>query len=204
MTEGTQEQPLAEQPPERRRVWDAPTRLLKWTTAGVVLAAWLLGSNMSFQNINQHFILGYVAGGLLLARLLWAVVGAPASRFSTMLRDLAALPSYIGRLFRPEPSHWPGHNPLGSLWLLAFWAALGTQVGTGLFAYSDSFFDGGPLNRLVDGETRVWLTGVHELGSDVILLLVGLHLAAVVFYAVWKNENLIGPMIHGWKTVRKR
>ena len=33
--------------------------------------------------------------------------------------------------------------------------------------------------------------------------LVALHVAAVVFYKVWKREDLIRPMIDGWKTVRR-
>ena len=32
---------------------------------------------------------------------------------------------------------------------------------------------------------------------DILLILVGLHLAAIAFYYIWKAEDLIGPMIWG-------
>jgi cytochrome b len=37
---------------------------------------------------------------------------------------------------------------------------------------------------------------------EVLLVLLALHLAAIVFYRIWKRENLVKPMISGWKWVR--
>jgi cytochrome b len=36
----------------------------------------------------------------------------------------------------------------------------------------------------------------------VLLVLLALHLAAIVFYRIWKRENLVKPMISSWKWVR--
>lgn len=185
------------------RVWDAPTRLLKWALAAVVATAWIYGWTMSFSTIQLHKWLGYAAGGLLLARLVWGFLGAPASRHGALFSAALRAPGYAGRLLRREPSHWPGHNPLGSLWLLGLWTALAVQVGSGLISYSDSFFDGGPFYSMVDEATRLRANAIHKICSKVVLGLVILHLCALAFYAVWKRENLAPSMLTGLKPVRR-
>lgn len=184
-------------PARKVRIWDLPTRLLKWSIAGVVAANWIIGENLSFTNIETHFLLGYIAGGLLVARLLWGLVGSKTARFSTMLRDILGLGRYLGTLFQRKPSHWRGHTPTGALWLLAFLVVLAGQVITGLFSFSDSYFSSGPLADLVDESVRLQFVSLHHLFGKLMLALVALHLAAVAFYAVWKRENLVGPMITG-------
>lgn len=189
---------------ETVRIWDAPTRVLKWSIALAVTIAYLLGANMTFETASTHFIVGYVVSGLLGARLIWGIVGPRPSRLSTMLRDIMRIPSYAVSLFKQAPSYWPGHNPIGSLSVIALWATIAFQIGTGLFAYSDSFFSGGPLSAWVDERTRQSLTAWHHASADVLLALIALHLAAIFFYAIWKSENLIGPMVSGWKQVSRR
>ena len=141
--------------------------------------------------------------GLLVARLIWGLAGARASRLSTILGDAIRAPSYARRLFRREPSLWNGHNPMGSLWLLAFWTALAVQIGSGLLSYSDSFFQGGPLHEYVSEAVNARANAIHALCSKILLALVALHLSAVLFYALWKRENLVRPMLTGWKPVRR-
>jgi hypothetical protein len=40
---------------------------------------------------------------------------------------------------------------------------------------------------------------VHYWNFNLILGMVGLHIAAIVFYAFYKNQNLVVPMLHGHK-----
>ncbi len=204
MAEPSMADDAPENPPEERKIWDLPTRVLKWATALLVVVAWLLGDNMSFENIDTHFLVGYSVAGLLVARLLWGFVGAPASRHGVMLRDAAKAPSYLRRLFAAAPSHWPGHNPLGVIWLYAFWITLSVQIGSGFFAYSDSFFAGGPLADGVSEAARAQASAIHATSANALLALIGLHLTAIFFYAIWKSEFLIAAMITGWKKVRNR
>ncbi len=186
------------------RIWDLPTRLLKWAIAGVVAANWYIGENLSFTNIETHFLLGYIAGGLLVARILWGLVGSKTARFSTLLRDILGIGRYVGTLFQRKPSHWQGHTPTGALWLLAFVAVLAGQVITGLFSFSDSYFSSGPLADLVDESTRLQFVSMHHLLSKALLLLIVLHIAAILFYGVWKREDLVRPMITGKRSVKDR
>jgi hypothetical protein len=40
---------------------------------------------------------------------------------------------------------------------------------------------------------------VHNWNFNFIIAAVGLHVAAIVFYALYKNQNLVVPMLHGHK-----
>ena len=46
------------------------------------------------------------------------------------------------------------------------------------------------------------MTGYHNLFARVVLVLVALHVAAILFYLLWKRENLVTPMLNGWKWVK--
>ena len=49
------------------------------------------------------------------------------------------------------------------------------------------------------------LTGYHKnVGKYILLALVLLHIAAILFYQLKKKENLIGPMLHGDKSLAHR
>ena len=48
------------------------------------------------------------------------------------------------------------------------------------------------------------MTAYHNYSAKAVLVLVVLHVAAILFYLVWKRENLVTPMLNGWKWVRDR
>ena len=76
-------------------------------------------------------------------------------------------------------------------------------VVTGLMSESEDFFSSGPLAGFIDSSLRLTMTAWHDRLHSLIVPLVALHLAAVLFYAIWKRENLLRPMITGWKNVRR-
>jgi hypothetical protein len=43
------------------------------------------------------------------------------------------------------------------------------------------------------------LTSLHYLGFNLLLALVGLHLAAILFYRFKRRVDLVRPMLTGWK-----
>ncbi len=79
-------------------------------------------------------------------------------------------------------------------------ASLATQAGTGLFA-SDDIFVEGPLAAKVSGATVALATRIHNWNQWVLIVLVSLHVAAIAFYALFKRENLVRPMLTGRKTL---
>jgi len=71
------------------------------------------------------------------------------------------------------------------------------QVTLGLFAVDTDGLASGPLSDRVDFDTARLCAIYHGVLFDVLEGLIVLHLLAVLFYLVYKRDNLIGPMIHG-------
>ena len=186
----------------RRKIWDPVVRLWHWILVIVVTTGWCFGEFMSFATIRWHFYCGYAVLGLVAFRIIWGLVGPAPAKLRTWLPSPSAISSYLRGITKREPSGTPGHNPLGALSILAMMTMLTLQAASGLFIESDDLFDEGPLAHLVSGETSDRLHSLHGILATGILAIVALHLAAILFYLVWKKENLIKPMISGWKLVR--
>lgn len=185
------------------RLWDPLLRGFHWLLAFFVIAGWCLGQ-FGPAKMTLHFWCGYVVAGLLLFRLVWGFVGPPPARFAHFIRGPGAIAGYMRGMFLREPSHWPGHNPLGALSVIAMLAALAAQVSSGLVSDPDDYINVGPLASYVSSATRARAVGWHELGANLILVLVLLHIAVILFYRFWKREDLVRPMLTGVKQVRDR
>ncbi len=171
-------------------VWDWPLRLFHWLLLLAVVAAYL---TQRFGAMEWHQRIGLTIVGLIVFRLVWGFVGTRHARFVEFLRGPAAVRTYL----RGE---WKGlgHNPLGG-WsvLLLLLTPLGMAV-TGLFANDDISFSG-MLSAWVDKSLSDRLTNLHYLGFNFLLALVGLHLAAILFYRLKRRVDLVRPMLTGWK-----
>lgn len=186
------------------KIWDPVTRLWHWVLVLVIVTGWGLGEFMDFDTIKWHFYLGYCALGLLGFRLLWGMFGPKPIRLSSLFPSPKALITYLRSIPKRTPSGTPGHNPVGALSVIAMLFAILTQAVSGLFIESDDFFEYGPLAGYVSESVINRMTWIHHLNSKVILVLVALHVSAIVFYLIWKRENLVKPMITGWKLVKKQ
>ena len=188
----------------RDAVWDPVIRLWHWLLAGSVITGWALGEFRTFSIMQWHIYLGYLTGALLVFRYVWGWAGPSPVRHRTLFVSLRDIPAYLRHIGRRQPSGLPGHNPIGALSVIAMVLALTAQVVTGLFSEDDALFFSGPLASEVSSATVVAMTGYHHLFAKVVLALVVLHLAAILFYLVWKRENLVTPMLTGRKWVRDR
>jgi cytochrome b len=73
--------------------------------------------------------------------------------------------------------------------VLALLAALALQVATGLVA-DDEIATVGPLNALVPEDWASWGTRWHKgPGQTLLLVLVGLHVAAILFHRLVKRHD---------------
>jgi cytochrome b len=178
----------------RIRLWDLPTRLFHWSLAVLVGAA-IVSGEIGGNLIDWHGRFGIAIAGLVAFRLVWGLVGSHTARFSSFVRGPAAIKAYL----RGE-WHGIGHNPLGALSVLCLLTLLALQVGTGLFANDDISFQG-PLAALISKELSNTFQKVHEISLNLLLVVLGLHIAAIVFYARVKGENLLLPMLTGKKTI---
>ncbi len=176
---------------QRQRVWDLPIRLFHWLLVASIAFAYVsgqLGGNL----IDWHARAGFLILGLVVFRLVWGLVGTPTARFATFVRGPAAIAAYLRGEWRGI-----GHNPLGALSVLGLLALIGAQAATGLFTNDDIAFQG-PFADWVGKELSDRFHGWHALLQNALLVLIGVHVAAIVFYARIKKENLVKPMITGW------
>lgn len=188
---------------ERKKIWDAITRSWHWLLAVAVTTNWIFGEFMSFDTIIWHFYLGYTILGLVLFRLLWGFIGPTPVRWTTLIPGPTEIFNYVKTITSKQPSGSAGHNPIGSLSVIAILVILLGQTGTGLFIESDDFFESAPLAGYISTALINKLTWWHFFFAKVLLVLVALHISAILFYWIWKKENLIIPMITGWKWVKK-
>src|SRR5713101_6382138 len=63
------------------KVWDLPVRLFHWALVVVVLVAGLTETAAPANWLGVHLVAGYTLAGLLVARLVWALLGSEFSRF---------------------------------------------------------------------------------------------------------------------------
>ena len=173
-------------------IWDLPTRLFNWLLVLAIVALVVTGK-AGGSWMEWHGRLGLLVLGLLVFRLLWGVMGSTYARFAGFFPTPAKVAAYLRGQW-----HAPGHNPLGACSVLALLAVPLFQALTGLVANDDIAFVG-PLYDLVGRDLSNLATRWHLLAVNVLLALVALHVAAILFYAHIKKDNLVKPMVLGWK-----
>lgn len=195
-------------------LWDPVVRLTHWGAAGIVLGNALISEGGSL----IHVTLGWLLIALLLLRLVWGLFGPVEARFSAFPpRPMAAL-RHLRSLMAGKPRDYPTHNPAGALMAYALWATLAVLVVTGLVmtggatpmqvADDTAAVASGDWSALIretegdsSGDTDDGLGDlakeVHEMASNLLLLLAALHLAGVLLESRALKRNLVRPMVLG-------
>jgi len=181
-------------------VWDLPIRVFHWTVLGLIIGLWLTSQSNLCYDMTWHAYFGYGLLTLILFRITWGIWGNHYACFKQFVCGPKKVIGYVQQnLFKPNPSHYIGHNPLGGWSVLLLLIALLIQAGTGLFA-NDDLFTEGPLYQLISKDWSDVLTKIHKINFYIILLgLIMLHISAILFYRFVKKENLLLPMITGYK-----
>ncbi len=176
------------------KLWDLPTRLFHWLLVTLIIAA-IATAKIGGNAMVWHGRIGLAILGLIAFRVIWGLVGSTYSRFTSFLPTPSSIVAYLRGQW-----HGLGHNPLGALSVLGLLAMIAAQVGTGLFSNDDIAFRG-PLFGLIDKDFSDTLTSFHRQIINGLIALIVLHLCAIAFYAHVKKDNLVKPMITGWKNV---
>ncbi len=180
----------------RIKVWDLPTRIFHWTLVLCFGGLWYTGTE---GDMERHTFLGYTLLGLMIFRIGWGFIGGDFSRFKALQLSPRVAIQYIRNGFKTD---YPGHNPLGSWGVVFLLGGLALQVGTGLFA-NDSILTEGPLAQFISGSTSDWLTTIHSLNFDVLVVLIALHVLAVLFHTVIQKEDILPGMITGNRRIHQ-
>jgi cytochrome b len=169
----------------KKRVWDAPVRLLHWTLAITIAAAWVTSSRIG----QAHEVLGYATLALVLARFAWGFTGNRYARFGGFVRAPAATLRYLRAAIEGRAARHLGHNPLGG-WMVV--ALLGCVALLGLTGWSAT-------TDLLWG--YAWPVRLHAALAWVLVMLIVLHVGGVLLTSWQHRENLVAAMISGNKAV---
>lgn len=179
--------------PEAVRLWDLPVRLVHWSFVALIPALWWTGEE---GDLDTHKTIGLVMLALVLFRILWGFAGSSTARFANFVRGPAAILAYLRGNDR-EPV--VGHNPLGALSVVSLLGLLLAQVGLGLFAQDVDGMESGPLSHFVSYDAADTARELHELGFNLLMALIVVHLLAIGWYALFRRDNLVAPMVSGRK-----
>ncbi len=164
-------------------VWDAPVRVFHWLMVLSFAGAYLTAESERWRLV--HVSLGYTLGGLVAFRVLWGLLGTRYARFASFVRGPAAVMRYLSSIARGRPEHHVGHNPAGALAIVLLLLLSVATVASGWANYND-----------LGGH---WLEELHEVMANLMLTVVGVHVAGVVVGSWLHRENLVRAMLTGRK-----
>jgi cytochrome b len=188
-------------------VWDLPTRLFHWLLVVLLCFSFVTALIEEFQNTDLHMYSGYGILALILFRVSWGFVGGTYSRFSQFLKGPGACLRYIQLLFAVDNpnrlDNYTGHNPLGGWMIVAMLVVISVQIVTGLFSNDDILYEG-PLAYKVSEAMSSRLTVLHKQNYYLLGVLIFLHLCAISYYTLFKQQALAHSMISGFKWVTEK
>ena len=182
----------------KQRVWDGPTRAMHWLLVVFLGVCWWTGVH---NQLEYHLYAGYAVLWIALMRLYWGFFGSSTARFTHFVRGPVGVLNYARTLHHRDTAHSYGHNPVGAISVLLMLAMVLAVVGFGLFAVDVDSLYSGPLSSYVTFKGGRHLAHLHYHWFEYLLAVIGLHIAAVAFYFVYKRQNLVAPMISGSRTV---
>ncbi len=186
MSDGNAPVPAA----EPVRVWDVPTRLVHWLLVLLLPFSWWTAET---RQLEWHRWSGYTLLGLVIFRIYWGLLGSSTARFARFLRGPGTVIAYL----RGRWNVTAGHNPLGALSVIALLGLLLLQIVLGLFAEDIDGLESGPLASYVSFRTGRAAAEWHGVVFDVLMYLVLLHVLAVLYYVIFRRQNLVGAMFSG-------
>jgi cytochrome b len=194
------------------RVWDPFVRVFHWGLVAAFALAWLTAE----ESESAHETIGYVAAGLIAARVVWGFTGPHHARFAAFVRAPDVIVAYMRDMAAGREKRHIGHNPAAGAMVVALLLAIGGTAWTGWLmaepariaalpeapaivaaAWADSDDDRGGDRRGSAAEER--FEEIHEALANLSLLLVALHVGGVVLASRRHHENLPLAMITGDK-----
>ncbi len=164
-------------------VWDRFVRVFHWGLVGCVL----LNFFVLEEGEAPHEWVGYLASGLVAARIVWGFVGSRHARFADFFPTPARVGTHLRALRAGQLPHHDGHNPLGALMMLLLMFLVLALGFTGWLQGTDRFW----------GEE--WLQELHAWLANGLIAAAGLHAAAAIVMGRKERTNLVKAMVTGTK-----
>lgn len=169
----------------RIKVWDPAVRLFHWSLVIAFGANALLIDDDS----KLHIQVGYAVVVLVLARVVWGLVGSKYARFSSFPPSIDGAKEQMQEIATGRVHRYIGHTPLGALMIYNLLCALLCVGASGYLMTTDMFWG------------LEWPEELHELSVLWTEISVVLHIAAVIFESKRTGVNLPLSMINGYKGI---
>ncbi|MDX2257513.1 MAG: cytochrome b/b6 domain-containing protein [Hyphomicrobiaceae bacterium] len=183
--------------------WDAPTRLFHWALVLAIATSWAtyeFSESIGDPVLKWHRWSGHVVLVLIVWRVLWGFVGTSTARFATFIPSPSEVAGYVWQMRAGAAPGYLGHNPLGSLMVLALLGLVAAQAVLGLFTVEHNDLTAGPLYRLISEAQQKLLSAWHGfLFEGVIVWLIAAHIIANVAYGFIRRSPHVSAMLTGRK-----
>lgn len=167
----------------RLNVWDPFVRVFHWSVAlGFAANALVVDDDGKL-----HEWIGYAIVALVLARILWGLIGTRYARFSSFPPSLSDAKGQLRDVLTGEKRIHIGHTPLGALMIYNLLVALLVIGLSGWLMTTDAFWG------------TEWPEELHEGAVVWAEISVVLHIAAVLFESWRTRVNLPRAMVTGCK-----
>jgi len=179
---------------ENIRIWDLFVRVFHWSLVSTVFIALVTEDDF----LNLHIVAGYAVGILIIARIFWGLVGPKYARFSNFVYSPKTIIAYLGDLKNNISARYLGHSPAGGAMIIMLMALLALIVVSGM-AFDTK--EGSIFSFLIvqNAVAREIIGDIHEALAGTVWVLIGLHLAGVIYTSLIHRENLVRAMITGLK-----
>ena len=167
----------------RLNVWDPFVRLFHWT----LVLGFAANALVVDDDGKLHQWIGYAIVVLVLARILWGLIGTRYARFTSFPPSLTGAVGQMRDMLSGEKRIHVGHTPLGALMIYNLLAALLLIGLSGWLMTTDAFWG------------TEWPEELHEGAVVWAEISVVLHIAAVLFESWRTRVNLPRAMVTGCK-----
>jgi len=201
-------------------VWDVLVRVFHWSLVLSFVVAYISSEGGG----ELHEVTGYIVLGLISFRVIWGFIGSKHARFTDFIYSPKQVMEYVRSLRAGSPKHYLGHNPLDgwmvvALLVMLFVVTLSglqleeikesqtpvTQLADSLNALGTAVnhaVESGSLENIkedMDSPAEKFWEEFHETATNIMLLLIALHILGVISSSRQHKENLVKAMITGKK-----
>ena len=203
------------------QVWDVFVRIFHWSLVLSFVTAYFTSEDEN----PLHILAGYMVLGLIIFRIVWGFIGTRYARFESFVFPLSTVVIYLKSLFSKKPKHYVGHNPVGGWMVIAMLIMLFMVTFSGLKVYALEEGEG-PLamqmhslnpitsahaeedeeQKLIEEKDEVsedYWKEFHEVSTNLMLILIALHITGIIISSMLHKENLVKAMLTGNKTIKK-
>lgn len=175
-------------------VWDPFVRLFHWLLVAAFLTSWLTQE----EHYNLHLQAGYATLVLVCLRIAWGTVGTHYARFTNFICSPSCVYAYLKSIADGSSERFIGHNPAGGAMIVAQIAGLLTVTISGI-ALDGAENWSGPFAEMGFYRHTPMIHAIHVQSTNLLLVLIVMHLLGVVHTSLAHRENLVRAMITGKK-----